>query len=99
MSSVLRNSIFALGLVLILWLGYSIFFQNADIPLGSGQEGSLVHDTQELLTRLHQLEQIKISGAIFHDHRFQSLVDFHQQIQPEPLGRDNPFVPIDAPKP
>ena len=96
MSSLLRNSIFALGLVLILWLAYSIFFQNSDISSEGDQGGTLAHDSQELLARLRQLDQIKISANLFRDPRFQSLVDFHQEVQPEPIGRNNPFTPTDG---
>lgn len=50
---------------------------------------------QELLSRLLELQAIKLNDDLFGSLSFQSLIDFHQPILPQPLGRDNPFAPVD----
>lgn len=97
MSSLLKNILLALGLALILWLGYRIFFATDDAALTENNSliaSEAARDTQEFLTRLQQLRNIKLDATIFADDRFRSFVDHRQEIVDEPVGRTNPFAPI-----
>ncbi len=97
MSSLLKNMLFALALAVILWLGYSIFFSEDEAALTAANgavSSAAARDTQEFLTRLQQLRDIKFDRTIFSDARFQSFVDHRQPIVDEPVGRPNPFAPI-----
>ncbi len=97
MSSLLKNILFALGLAVILWIGYTFFFATDTTSLiaqNAGTVGQASLDTQAFLRILQQLRDIKLNGTIFDDPRFQSFVDYRQAIVPEPFGRTNPFAPI-----
>jgi hypothetical protein len=96
MSGLLKNLLFALGLALILWLGYVLFFQDD----GTNQVNNAVNtqaalETEEFLIRLQSLRSIDIDDAIFDDVRFSSLVNFKTDIGDEPTGRRNPFAPVE----
>ena len=98
MSSLLKNLLFALGLALIVWLGYALFIQNDEDSLTSSEDGissQATLETQEFLIRLNELKVIEIEGAVFSDRRFSSLTDFRLPLRPEPTGRENPFAPIE----
>jgi hypothetical protein len=49
---------------------------------------------QDLVTTLMQLRAVTLDGTIFTDPVFMSLQDFGVEIQPEPVGRPNPFLPL-----
>ncbi len=95
MSGLIRNIVLALGLALIAWLGYSLFVKDEEeLVVVDTQISTLRQDAQVLLVHLRQLQSIDLSGKIFTDPRFQSLVDMRQEILDEPIGRDNPFLPL-----
>jgi len=97
MSGLIRNIVLALGLALIAWLGYGLFVADeGELVVEDRQITTLRQDAQILLTHLRQLQSIDLSGAVFTDPRFQSLVDMRQEIVDEPIGRDNPFLPAEA---
>lgn len=99
MSPLLRNSLFAVGLALILWIGYTMYF-----PTLPAVESTLsastpaLRNAQTVLVQLRQIEQVNIKTALFVDPRFESLTDFRKEIVPEPVGRENPFVPYSTTK-
>jgi hypothetical protein len=70
----------------------------APILVTSGSTGSPSSDSsdQELVSTLLALRAVTLSGTIFQDPAFVSLVDFSTPIVPEPVGRDNPFAPLGA---
>lgn len=97
MSSLLKNILFALGLALILWLGYSVFFKQDDDLLSANNSlvaNDAARDTQEFLTRLQQLKSLRLDASIFSDDRFRSFIDHRKEITDEPYGRPNPFAPV-----
>lgn len=49
---------------------------------------------EELVATLLALRAVTLSGTIFQDPVFMSLQDFGVEIQPEPVGRPNPFLPL-----
>jgi hypothetical protein len=70
----------------------------APILTSSGTTGSPSTDSsdQQLVSTLLALRAVTLSGTIFQDPAFISLVDFSTPIVPEPVGRDNPFAPLQA---
>jgi hypothetical protein len=63
-----------------------------------GDTGSPSEDTadRELVETLLTLRNITLTGKIFSDPAFTSLQDFGTTIVAEPVGRDNPFAPLNA---
>lgn len=49
---------------------------------------------QDLVSTLLALRSVKLDGTIFSDPTFVQLKDFSTQIIPEPVGRPNPFAPL-----
>lgn len=92
MSPIIKNSLIALGFALMAWLGYMYFFPS-DGGVVVETVNPVAKNAQELLVALHQLQAVHIDDHLFQDPRFQSLVDFRQEITPEPIGRENPFTP------
>lgn len=98
MKPLVKNLLFALGLVVIVGIGYFLFAGSGDDDaLVSSNTGSPTRagvETQEFLAKLRQLQGVNIDGQLFQDQRFYSLVDYRQVIEDEPTGRQNPFAPI-----
>jgi hypothetical protein len=87
-------------LVLVLAGGYyvySTFFSssaavaNPALVAGGGTAAVL---EQELLNELLQLQRIRLDATIFEDPALRVLVDMTQKIEPQKIGRPNPFAPI-----
>ena len=49
---------------------------------------------QEIILILEDIKKINLNTGIFEDEKFNSLVDFMQEVTSEPQGRRNPFEPI-----
>ena len=92
------------GVILLLGLGAFFMFNGSTIDTGSisalsedtSQQISLSQQIErELLNELLQLREIRLDDNIFTNDTFVSLVDFSRPIQAQPIGRDNPFAPIE----
>lgn len=99
MSNLLKNLLIALGLALILFIGYFVFFRSE----GGGSAGLIDPatfsadaqlETQRLLSTLNELKEYDVSASLFEDNIFQSLIDFRVDLGSEPVGRQNPFAPL-----
>lgn len=51
---------------------------------------------QTLIATLLQLRSVKLDGTVFTDPAFTALQDFSTPIVPEPVGRPNPFAPLQS---
>ncbi len=51
---------------------------------------------QDLVALLFKLKEIRLDNALFADPLFQSLKDFGRDLVSEPIGRPNPFAPLDG---
>ncbi len=77
---------------------YSYFFGGAtessevlSVTSPSPENGDVGGD---LLVTLSDLRSMKLEQSIFSDPAFQSLKNFRVELGSEPVGRDNPFAPI-----
>lgn len=59
----------------------------------TGSDGVTAVDTDRILRQLNDLRRIRINTDLFNSQAFLSLVDFSITINPQPIGRDNPFLP------
>jgi len=97
MSSLIKNIIIFLGLILTFVTGYYLFVINKDTTLAvtdSLLANQVDIETQSFLSRLEELKTIDLSKDILRDPRMTGLVDSSTQINPLPVGRDNPFAPV-----
>jgi hypothetical protein len=94
MSNLLKNLLIALGLAVILFIGYTIFVKDDGSAVSTfSQEAEL--ESQSLLATLGELESLDVEGRIFNDPLFLSLKDFRIDLGNEPSGRANPFAPLE----
>lgn len=103
MQTLLRNKFWLIGIgVLVagaLW--YALSSQGApasDAVLtsstGSGASATADASSQDVVEMLLALRAISLDGTVFTNPAFIALKDYSTQIQPEPVGRQNPFAPI-----
>ncbi len=99
MSNLLKNLLFALGLSVLLWLGYVLFVKDTD-EFADGEAGVVVSpeaqlEAQEFVARLNELKDMDIDSGVTSEEKFKSLEDFRVTIEDEPKGRRNPFAPVE----
>jgi hypothetical protein len=96
MDFILKNKLLVgVGIVILaglIWWG--LIGTAAPAPLLDTQGISNESD-QDIVTTLLTLRAVNLSGTIFSDPVYLSLKDFGKDIVPEPVGRDNPFAPLD----
>lgn len=93
-----KKVIIVVAIAIVLFFAYSFFFgktddgallsRTANAPSGATVIGS------EIIQALNQIDTLQLDRAIFEDPIYRSLVDRSQPIPPEPIGRENPFAPI-----
>lgn len=88
-----KNLIFIGGFVLVLVGGYYLFGSSIQLGSGAGAPAAASESEQELLNELLKLKSLQLDESIFTDPAFKSLEDFSQPIEPEAVGRKNPFMP------
>jgi hypothetical protein len=77
--------------VLVMFL-YNVFIKGEPIPLESELAATTI--AEDLLQTSMELEAIKFDQAAFSAPGYLLLVDFNIEIEPQPLGRLNPFANI-----
>lgn len=50
----------------------------------------------EIITALNQIDSLKLETTIFEDPVFRQLIDKSQPLAEEPVGRENPFAPLES---
>ncbi len=91
---------FTVGIV-VLFFVYSFFFKDSasapdKLTTASPEQSELDAVTTDLLALLLSLKTLDIDTTIFSDDRFKSLTDFSVELIRQPVGRPNPFLPIDG---
>ena len=91
-----KNIITILVVLVIGFFVYSAFFKPAggDALIAQDISPAQTAVEQELIALLLELRSIRLDLSVFDDPEFQSLTDFSQDLIPEPVGRPNPFVPL-----
>ncbi|MDO8492238.1 MAG: hypothetical protein Q7S34_01175 [bacterium] len=80
-----------------LYLSYKYFFP-AQAPLtevtySTGQGGEV---GSEVLSFLLELKKIRLDQGIFNNPIFEKLKNFSTELGQEPIGRNNPFAPLQS---
>lgn len=84
-----------LGIILIAGLGYYLYIQQGSTSLATStgsDRSQIALESTVLLRRLNEIKTISLTGDIFTNQQFQSLVDFTEPIVPQAVGRPNPFA-------
>lgn len=98
MSSFIKNGLTIIGLLIVGGLGYYLFVLNSGSDLDfdgvSGiNEAQLASET--FLRELNEIQTFELSDELFVDSRFRSFVDFTLPVPEQPIGRVNPFAPVE----
>ena len=86
-----------MGLLLIGFLGYYLFVTNNSAELDSDSADRINQAQlagQQFLRELNEIKTFELSDELFVDQRFRSFVDFTEPVSPQPIGRENPFAPV-----
>jgi len=96
MSSIVKTTIIVLIIAGVGYFGYS-YLTRSGVPSGDLLQQTSSNTSQmgaEVLAALNQLKILKLDSSIFQDKVYLSLQDFSKPLNPEPVGRINPFNPI-----
>lgn len=92
-----KKAIIFLVAVVVLFSLYNFFLagEGDDGPLltSEGLDGSSLAG-REILTFLLEIRSIELDQDFFNSKSFNTLIDFSQEIEPQPVGRPNPFAPV-----
>lgn len=89
-----KKNLIKIIIVSVLFLSPLFLTKGAEdtlVPTGIS-DNSLVG--ADLLTLLLEVKSIELNGDIFNNEVFVSLKDFSKEIQPQSVGRQNPFSAI-----
>ena len=98
MASFAKNAFSLVGIIVLGVLGYYLFMMNGASSLSVGDRERLNEAqlaSEQFLKELHALEDIELSDQLFVDARFRSFVDFTKPVESLPVGRENPFAPVE----
>ncbi len=99
MMDLIRNYQTALIFVLVvagLYGGYVLFLAPTGEQALTVTTAAAAGPDQDLVALLFELKGIRLDNAIFADPLFQSLKDFGKDLVSEPVGRRNPFAPLEG---
>jgi len=88
-----KNILSSLLFIVVCFFAYQYWVSAAvsGSQLTSIADGGIGDETLKLLTELRTLV---LDEDIFADKAFQNLDDFSMELQPQSIGRNNPFAPI-----
>lgn len=91
-----KTLLIVLVVVIVAFIGYTMFFDGGDSSNVLTSQSAVTRGggDNELLILLINLKSITLDESLFGDEAFRSLIDFGQELVPEPTGRQNPFAPV-----
>lgn len=97
MSSLVKNGLILTALLAIGWFGYYMFVLQSDVNVsleGPGANSARLA-SEQFLHELNEIKNFDLTTRFFEDARFRSFVNFTEPIKPQPVGRENPFAPLE----
>ncbi len=82
--------------VIVLFGAYQFFFAPSTQPVLQGTPTAVSGPDQDLVALLFELKSIRLDPTFFSDPLFQSLTDYGKDLVAEPIGRVNPFAPLEG---
>lgn len=101
MTPLVKNLLIVLGLCTIGFAAYFIFMQQvSNSPLSFKTNDAVMENmlsnSRLFIERRQALEQVSLNLSFFTDERFTSLESFTRALETPPVGRSNPFAPVDT---
>lgn len=98
MTSLIKNGLTLGGLLLLAGLGYYMFVLQDDSNVELAGEADLNEAriaSEQFLRELNAIQNFDLGDDLFTDPRFRSFVDFTTPVPEQPVGRENPFAPVE----
>lgn len=94
-----KNILLIIVITVIIFVLYSTFIAGDETPSSFLQSEGVGGDKEalvgkELLVTLLELRSLTLDESLFSDRAFVILRDFSQEVQPQAIGRPNPFSAI-----
>ncbi len=94
-----RNIILTGIIIVLVFVSFNVFFSGEsadDIALVAASAEQRVESQvgADILAALNTLESLRLDVSFFKNDLYRNLRDQSQLIQPQPVGRNNPFLPI-----
>lgn len=93
MTSAMQNLLIFLGLIGLAVFAYYLLVVQNDSTLNSSASELTDVESRLFLRQLNELKSINLQTDIFTNPDFRNLENQSASINPQPIGRDNPFVP------
>ena len=96
MSKILKNTLIALSVLILLIIGYYMILQRGSMTLSLGNGSANVSEqlfsqTEVFIERRRKLESLSLDLSIFNDPSFISLVSYTTAIEDQPVGKSDIF--------
>jgi hypothetical protein len=97
MTPLTKNLLIVLGVFTVGYAGYFLYTQQSTLVLDGGDSDEAVYinmltNTDVFITRSQELSSIELTMGVLDDARFRSLRRFTDDVESQPIGRDNPFA-------
>ncbi len=89
-----KNILISLVVMLGCFFAYQYWGEAATSSSQLISTGNVSEVGDETLQLLSELKTLVLDEDIFTDKVFQNLEDFSMELQPQPVGRNNPFAPV-----
>jgi hypothetical protein len=91
-----KEILFGLVIIVLLFIAYSLYFggEEEGALTTTGSQNAASAAEREIVSLLRQLEAVELDATLFNDPVFRQLQDFSRTIDPQPIGRNNPFAPF-----
>ncbi|MCD5384661.1 MAG: hypothetical protein LRZ97_01970 [Candidatus Pacebacteria bacterium] len=98
MNIIKQNKTVFIGAVILISI--LIFYGLSSKPPSAQHTTSTPSQTEntgerEMLEMLADMKTIRLDGRIFESSTYMNLQDFSREIVPEPIGRQDPFAPLE----
>jgi hypothetical protein len=97
----IKNIIIILVIIAFGGAGYYVFTERDSLRLYFDEtalrDQALLAETQLFIERGAVLRSLSMDTAVLNDPRFTSLRSYTQPVPERPIGRPNPFSPVEAP--
>lgn len=96
MSNTMKNILVLLGVVTLAYFGYYLQIQNSAEGLSLDTQGgteSAFARTQNFIQYQTELSAVRLDRAILANEYFVNRQGYSPQLETEPVGRSNPFLP------
>ncbi|MEK7652848.1 MAG: hypothetical protein AAB334_02815 [Patescibacteria group bacterium] len=99
----IKNIIITIAVAVLAFALYFFFFRGSGTNNDSGLSvepiiGKTSTVDKSLLTLLLEMKSVKLDEELFNSAVFKSLNDYSIKIEPQEVGRINPFAPLETKK-